>query len=371
MGIVIKDIARIYDIAIHIIIGLGKLALCATKIPYSIPARWFGSTPNYDIGKEGFVHLVFAGHYFADMFISLTNIINRYPKDKMEKIENLLSKRLLTLKKEVVNKEEFQDILSTEKAKYSVKHPPKVAEEMAKISSENHPKLFGMLYAEYVKNNESQKKIQQKAIAYAKGCIRIYSIMYPIFSKDRSEKEAKEQALLYAKTYVNAYSKKFARQSKIQSKKKAEEQADLHAKYFTKLFFSEYQRCLENTPETAEEQALVFAEKNIEIFYKVCTFSPEFSEEETKEIKDILFNDYLHKISQVIKKGINPEFYFIPYVRKYVECLKNGKKKKAKNIATRHAERLTQEITPEIVTKFNKAKMNSVLHKKKDKDSLK
>lgn len=177
VGVVIKDVARIYDIAIHIIIGLGKLAICTTKIPYSIPARLCGSTPNYNIVKEGFAHLGFSGYYFADMFISLTNIINRYPKDKMEKVETFFSKFLLSFKKDVANKEErsqkqtqeeLQESFSEEKARYSVNHPPEVAEEMAKISAESHPKLFSMLYAEHIENNEGQKKIQQKATVYAR-----------------------------------------------------------------------------------------------------------------------------------------------------------------------------------------------------------
>lgn len=32
VGVIIKDITRIYDIALHIIVGLAKLTLCATKL---------------------------------------------------------------------------------------------------------------------------------------------------------------------------------------------------------------------------------------------------------------------------------------------------------------------------------------------------
>lgn len=106
VGVIIKDLTRIYDIAIHIIVGLAKLTICTTKLPYFILARLCGSAPSYDIGKEGFAHLGFSGFYLADMFISVTNIINRYPKDEMEKIENLFSKFLLPFKKDIVNKEE-------------------------------------------------------------------------------------------------------------------------------------------------------------------------------------------------------------------------------------------------------------------------
>lgn len=373
VGVVIKDVARIYDVAIHIIIGLGKLAICTTKIPYSIPARLYGFTPNYDIGKEGFAHLGFSGFYLADIFISLTNMINRYPKDKMEKVENFFSKFLTSLKKNIIiqkersqehMQEEFQEIFSEEKARYSVNHSPAAAEEMTKIAAETHPKLFNLLYAEYIKNNEGQKKIQQKATVYAKNCIRIYSAMYQRFLKERSE-EAEEKALLYAKTYVNAYSKEFARQLKIQPKEEAEKQADMHAKYFTELFFSENQRCLKSTPEIAEEQAMAFAEKHIEIFYKVWTSLSEIPEERTKEIKASLFKDYIHKIPEMIKEGKNPEFYFTSYAQKYVACQADGRRRSAKKIASRYAKHLTQELTPEMIEQFNKARMKSILHKKK------
>jgi hypothetical protein len=376
VGVVIKDVARIYDIAIHIIIGLGKLAICTIKISYSIPARLCGFTPNYDIGKEGFAHLGFSGFYLADMFISLTNIINRYPKDKMEKVESFFSRFLQRLKKVAVRKEEIpktqiqgpQAIFFEEREKYSVKHSPKAAEEMAKISAESRHRLFPILYAEYVENNKEQKNIEKKATVYAKDCIRIYSAMYQTFSPKLSKEEAEKQTLLYAKIYVNAHLKKSARQPKTQSKEETQKQADMHAKYFTKLFFSEYQRCLKNTPETAEKDAMAFTENHIEIFYKACTFPSEISEEKAKGIKDALFEEYIHTIPKIIKEGKNPEFYFIPYAQKYVECQADGRKRSAKKIATRHAQSLTQELTPKMIEQFNKTRMKSVLNKK---DSLK
>jgi hypothetical protein len=374
VGIVIKDVARIYDIAIHIIIGLGKIAICTTKIPYSIPARLCGSTPNYAIGKEGFAHLGFSGYYFADMFISLTNTINKYPKDKMEKVENLFSE-FLGLKKNVISKEEKpkiqiketvdrESLFVKEYEKYSVKNSPESAEEMATLSVKSHPKLFSTLYAEYVENNKDQKKVERKATEYANNCIRIYSPMCLKFLKKCSKEEAEEQALLYAKTYVNAHSKESARQPKTQSKEETKEKVDVYAKHFTELFFSEYQRCLKNTPETAEEQALIFAKKYLEIFYKACTLSPKTSKEKAKEITDSLFKNYLREIPKIIEKKINTEFYFTPYAQKYIECQANGRRS-AEKIATRHAKRLTQELTPKMIEQFNKAKMESILNKKK------
>ncbi|QZA58366.1 hypothetical protein [Candidatus Rhabdochlamydia porcellionis] len=100
VGVIIKDVIRISDIAIHIIIGLVKLTICTIKLPYSIPARLWGSIPSYEIGKEGLAHLGFSGFYFADIFISLANMINRYPKDLIEKVENCFS-RFLSSKEEV------------------------------------------------------------------------------------------------------------------------------------------------------------------------------------------------------------------------------------------------------------------------------
>ncbi|MGB7129054.1 MAG: hypothetical protein WBD50_08220 [Candidatus Rhabdochlamydia sp.] len=94
VGIIIKDITRISDIAINIIVGLAKIIICATRLIYSIPARLWGSIPNYGIGKEGLAHLGFSGFYLADMFISLTNLINRYPKDLIERVENFFSRFL-------------------------------------------------------------------------------------------------------------------------------------------------------------------------------------------------------------------------------------------------------------------------------------
>ena len=103
VGSIIKDITRISDIAINIIAGLAKITICATKLIYSIPARLWGCIPSYEIGKEGLAHLGFSGFYLADMFISLTNVINRYPKDLIERVENFFS-RFLSPKITVINK---------------------------------------------------------------------------------------------------------------------------------------------------------------------------------------------------------------------------------------------------------------------------
>ncbi|HEV3269963.1 MAG TPA: hypothetical protein VGZ69_04860 [Candidatus Rhabdochlamydia sp.] len=108
VGVIIKDITRISDIALHIIVGLAKLNICAIKLIYSIPARLWGCIPSYEIGKEGLAHLGFSGFYFADIFISLTNTINRYPKDLIEKVESCFSRFLLP-KINAVNKEEVHE----------------------------------------------------------------------------------------------------------------------------------------------------------------------------------------------------------------------------------------------------------------------
>lgn len=345
IGVIIKDITLIYPIAIHIIIGLGKIAICTTKIVYSIPARLWGATPSYDIGKEGFAHLSFSGYYFADIFISLTNIIHAYPKDKMEKIENCFSHFFQTSNKKARYQEELynRDLLFQKHPQYFVKHAPKFAEKKAKIFTESRPELFKKLYTEYVENNKGQKKIQQKATVYARNCMRIYAPIYLRFAKKYAEKEAQAQALLYAKTYVQAHSKASKRQPKTQSKEKTATQADIYAKHFTKLFFLEYQLCLKNTPETAEKQALELTEKILNIYDKACIFSDKISEETAQKIQAALFADVLCKISTRTKNTIDLERYFNLYIQKYVECcLKNGLTKNTKTIAARYAKRCTQ-----------------------------
>ena len=109
IGVIIKDITRISDMALHIIVGLAKLTIWATKLIYSIPARLWGSIPNYEIGKEGLAHLGFSTFYLADIFISPANIINRYPKDLIERVESFFSRVLLS-KINAVNKEEVSKI---------------------------------------------------------------------------------------------------------------------------------------------------------------------------------------------------------------------------------------------------------------------
>jgi hypothetical protein len=366
-----KDVARIYDMAIHIIIELGKIAIYSAKIPYSILARLYRSTLNYNIGKEVFTHLSFSGYHFASMCVSFTNTMNEYLKNKMEKGKNFSSTLSLSPKKNMMIQEEKskmqmkkesrdENLFFQEYPKYSVNHSPILAEKMAKIFVESSPKLFHSLYAEYVENHKGKKKIDLKATTYAKNCIRIYSAIYLKFLKESSEKKAQEQALLYAKTYVNTYSKECKRQLKTQSKEKTEKQADIYANYFTKLFFSEYRRCLENTPKTAEIQAMTFAEKYIEIFYKICPLLSETLKEKVKEITASLFKEYIHKIPELIKNEIDVELYFQPYAQKYVDCQTDGRKKSATKIAALHATRHVQKPTPEKTAPCNRIRLPSV-----------
>ncbi|MGL4540069.1 MAG: hypothetical protein ACRCU0_03740 [Candidatus Rhabdochlamydia sp.] len=92
VGVVVKDIARIYDIALHILVGFGKLTISAIKLIYSIPAKLWSSTPNHQkIGKEGLMHLGFSVFCLVDMGISITNVINRYPQDLTKKAEILFA----------------------------------------------------------------------------------------------------------------------------------------------------------------------------------------------------------------------------------------------------------------------------------------
>lgn len=356
VGIVIKDVALIPVIAFHVLAGMGKLAICTTKITYSIPARLWGSTPNYQkTGKEGLVHLGFSGFHFADMFISITNIINRYPQGLAKKVEDFFAGFLQTLKKNTVDKAEvlkkitavknlsqeeshntsFSHLVSTEYPNYLKNQTPKNAENLAKIYAENYPILFDVLYAEYIKNKEGQKKIELKAKAYAQNCIRIYSLMYTKYAKKTIKEEAEKQALLYAKVYVHAYSKECIKQLKNNTKKEIEKQADVYAYWFTKFFFTEYPNCLKNKAETAKEKALIYAEKHASIFFNVCSCLLEKNTQEDKKKIIFLFGIYLQNLPQ-IKNELMEEF-FKTYAHKYLECLTDGRRKNATKIAERSA----------------------------------
>lgn len=88
VGVVIKGITRVCAIAFNVFAGLGKLALCAIKLAYSVPAKLWNSFPNYQkTGKEGLVFLGFSGFYLVDIFISFKNISHTYPEDILEKVE--------------------------------------------------------------------------------------------------------------------------------------------------------------------------------------------------------------------------------------------------------------------------------------------
>jgi hypothetical protein len=335
VGVVVKDIALIPIIASHILAGIGKLALCTTKITYSISARLWGRIPNYQkTGKEGLVHLGFSRFHFADMFISIMNIINQYPQDLAKKVDEFFAGFLQILKTNPVDKLErktsFADLVSLEYPKYLKKTTPKAAEDLAKLYAENHPILFDVLYAEYLKNNEGQKKIELKAKIYAENCIRIYSLLCANISK----KNLKEEALLHAKIYVHAYAKEFIKQLKKNTKKEREKQADAYAKWFTKFFFVEYPNYLKNNVETAKEKALCYAEKHVSIFFNVCSVLVKKNTKEDEKKLTILFEIYLWSLPQ-IKNEINIESSFETYAHKYLECLTDGREKNAKKIAER------------------------------------
>ncbi|MGL5263751.1 MAG: hypothetical protein ACRDAI_04130 [Candidatus Rhabdochlamydia sp.] len=338
VGVVIKDVTLIPVIAFHVLAGMGKLALCTTKITYSIPARLWGSIPNYQkMGKEGLVHLGFSGFHFADMFISITNIINKYPQNLAEKVDNFFARFLQIFKTNTVNKAErktvsFANLVSMEYPKYLKKTTPKAAKDLAKLYAKNHSILFDVLYAEYLKNNEGQKKIELKAKLYAQNCIRIYSLIYAKISTKTPKEEA--QALLYAKIYVHAYSKEFTKQLKKSAKEEGEKQADAYAKWFTKFFFTEHPNYLKNSAETAKEKALCYAEKHTSIFFDVCSILVKKNTQEDEKKLTILFEVYLQNLA-LIENEINIKPSFKTYVHKYLECLTDGRKKNARKIAER------------------------------------
>lgn len=95
VGVVIKNIAHIHTIAIHILAGLGKLLLCAAKLIYAIPAYLWGSRPNYQkTVKEALVHLGFSSFNLVDILISFRNIPNNYPQNLVKNVETIFARFL-------------------------------------------------------------------------------------------------------------------------------------------------------------------------------------------------------------------------------------------------------------------------------------
>lgn len=95
VGVVIKNIAHIYTIAINILAGLGKLLFCTAKLIYAIPAGLWSSTPKYQkTGKEALVHLGFSGFNLVDILISFRNIPNSYPQNIVKDVESIFARFL-------------------------------------------------------------------------------------------------------------------------------------------------------------------------------------------------------------------------------------------------------------------------------------
>ena len=267
IGFVIKDTVRVYEIAMHVIIGLGKLMISTIKATYSIPAKLWSSTANYQkIGKEGFVHLGLSGFYCIDIFISLRNITNNYPQALVKKIERCFSKYIAApsnpvteshkkiyeevyckeLKKHIKNttKEEartqaelhakkFMEIFSAEYAKYAKKYTPEIAERKTKKYAKNHITFFDAIYLEYIDKHKNKKDVAQKAHIYAKDCIKVLSELLPRYPS--------AYAIAFAKIYVQKFPFVFAKYQKTLPIEEAEKKAST----YTKIYTQKYLICLQ------------------------------------------------------------------------------------------------------------------------------
>lgn len=89
--IVCKIAGRIQDIALNVLFGTVKLTLSTAIAIYSIPAAAFGYAPNHCIlAKQASRHIALALFYIADIPLSLANIVNKYPENLIEIIQNKL-----------------------------------------------------------------------------------------------------------------------------------------------------------------------------------------------------------------------------------------------------------------------------------------
>lgn len=263
IGFAIKDIARIYDIALHIIAGLGKSMLCIAMAAYSTLAKLENSTANYQkIRKEVFVHFSLSGFYILDIFISYRNITNNYPQDVTEKIETFFSEYLkepcatkqpvqkklkatTELSRNTVDKPQdrssricqeqvttqIQNYAVEEQAKLYAEEYPKylkkyadrgIAEEHTKNYVENHTKFFQEIYLERKKKQDNAKKAE----TYARDCIRIISALLPKYAKNNTQEEAEKYAVSFARNYVSQYVNALKENRKNMDLTKAKKEAE-------------------------------------------------------------------------------------------------------------------------------------------------
>lgn len=86
-----KIVGRAHDILIHTGLGTLKLTASTSMAVYSIPAAAFGCIPtHHKVAKEASRHFGLAVFFVADIFLSLTNIINKYPQHLVNKIQKFL-----------------------------------------------------------------------------------------------------------------------------------------------------------------------------------------------------------------------------------------------------------------------------------------
>lgn len=92
IGVCTKAVARVADVALHVIFGSIKLMASAVEANYSIFAAAFNYTSTHHrTAKQASRHLCLGAFYAADIFLSLTNIINKYPQHLIDKLQKHLA----------------------------------------------------------------------------------------------------------------------------------------------------------------------------------------------------------------------------------------------------------------------------------------
>lgn len=145
-----KEIALIYDLAIHLFRGAYKLTTGGLKGVYTIATVAFGLELDYQTPiKQGIVHLGFVCLYAMDFFASTANFFNSYPQHLVHKTRNAFADFLKT-----PNKNDLPP------PNYEMEEKLKLAkEELEKRNKEEELKLA---------KKELEKKNMEKELKLAK-----------------------------------------------------------------------------------------------------------------------------------------------------------------------------------------------------------
>lgn len=107
-----KIVGRGQDVLIHAGLGSIKLIASTTMAIYSIPAAAFGCIPtHHKAAKQASRHFALGIFYIADIFLSFTNIANKYPQHLIDKLQKYLAVENINEEIDV----EFEQILQVGK----------------------------------------------------------------------------------------------------------------------------------------------------------------------------------------------------------------------------------------------------------------